>query len=249
MLNSASRALQIGTTNSAAGGDARAGESGSSSAPMWSGGIQGGGVLQGWLRKKSPAAGKGWQARWFVLHGMRLSYFKKENDEIAAGSIDLSLIAACFTTTETKHGGRGIKLMMLDQRTYYLLASNRSDAQFWVQAISDAVHPTGPMGSPPTGSSESVVGSEEVDVDVDDEDNEIDDESEDERARQINDVSSSSDEEQAQDGEQRGSTVGGARMTAEMDEAALLEEAKALETANAALQTEVKELEAALELL
>jgi hypothetical protein len=34
---------------------------------------------------------------------------------------------------QTKHGGRGIKLMMLDKRTYYLLATSPEDAQ--VQAF------------------------------------------------------------------------------------------------------------------
>ena len=35
--------------------------------------------------------------------------------EEAAGSIDLLLLAACYTTTEMKHHGKGVKLMMLDR--------------------------------------------------------------------------------------------------------------------------------------
>jgi hypothetical protein len=109
-------------------------------APQWSGGVSDR-VLEGPLKKKSPAAGKGWQSRWFVLHGSnpaRLSYFKRRTDDEPAGYINLELLAACFATTELKHDGKGIKLMMLDQRTYYLKASTPRDAQTWVAAISQA---------------------------------------------------------------------------------------------------------------
>jgi hypothetical protein len=195
----------------------------SSTAPQWSGYAgEGSGVLQGWLRKKSPAAGLGWQTRWFVLHGIGLSYYKKKCDSEATGIIDLSLIAACFTTTEVKHGGRGIKLIMLDQRTYYLLASTRADAQVWVNAISAAVHPIGVIDA---GVSESIGG--EINSDTDAED------TEDAASRDVEGVC----------------LDGVASAAAGMDhllgtEAALLAEADTLEKANAKLRAEVRELEA-----
>jgi flagellar hook-basal body complex protein FliE len=138
MLSFAEESLAAaGATLQEGGGDT---EPAGPDAPQWSGGVSDR-VLEGQLKKKSPAAGKGWQTRWFVLHGSspaRLSYFKRRTDDEPAGYINLELLAACFATTELKHDGKGIKLMMLDQRTYYLKASTPQDAQTWVTAISQA---------------------------------------------------------------------------------------------------------------
>ena len=210
------------------GGD---GGGGSEHAPRWSGGAQGRGVLEGRLKKKSPAAGKGWQARWFVLHGSpaRLSYFKRQTDEEPAGYIDLQLLAACFATTQQKHEGRGIKLMMLDQRTYYLRASTAKDAQTWVAAVSAAA--ARPSVAEP-GQGDGDEGGEDDDDDEDDDEDEDDDDEDDE-------------DEEGSDGEALAAGVEGLEGEAELS--ALREEEAALLAANAALEAEVGQLEDALQ--
>lgn len=152
-------------------------------APQWSGGVSNR-VLEGTLQKKSPAAGKSWQSRWCVLHGSspaRLSYFKRRTDDEPVGYINLELLAACFTTTELKHAGKGIKLMMLDQRTYYLKASTPRDAQTWVSAISEAAARSSAVAD--GGADDDDVGGAEVDSDgepgSDDEDEDSSEEEED----------------------------------------------------------------------
>jgi hypothetical protein len=96
----AEQALAAGGGGGGAEGGDPGGVGGSANAPRWSGGAEGVGVLQGWLRKKSPAAGRGWQHRWCVLHGAGLAYFKRESDVEPAGQINLGLLAACFATAE-----------------------------------------------------------------------------------------------------------------------------------------------------
>eukprot|EP01051_Picozoa_sp_SAG22_P009256 SAG22_NODE_760_length_7411_cov_2.903310_1_plen_537_part_00 len=127
----------------AAAAAAAAAEDGAETVPVWVGEPQSSSrVMQGWLRKKSPAAGKGWQKRWFVLHphSQRISYFKAQGAQEASGTIDLALLAACYTTTDVKHHGKGVKLMMLDRRTYYFLAYSKMASNRWVRAIMSVYH-------------------------------------------------------------------------------------------------------------
>lgn len=194
-------------------------------APQWSGGVSHR-VLEGPLKKKSPAAGKGWQARWFVLHGVspaRLSYFKRRADNEPAGYINLELLAACFATTELKHDGKGIKLMMLDQRTYYLKASTPRDAQTWVAAISQAAARCSAVSE---GGGEDGLDGADVDDDVE---------------PGSDDEESSSEEEEDDPLVPVDEAPGG---ITEEELRALQAEEAALLAANARLQQEVAQLEA-----
>jgi len=211
------------------------GEAEGPDAPQWSGGVSDR-VLEGPLKKKSPAAGKGWQSRWFVLHGSnpaRLSYFKRRTDDEPAGFINLELLAACFATTELKHEGKGIKMMMLDRRTYYLKASTPNDAQTWVAAVSQAA-------------ARSAAGSGAGEEDDDGEEEEADADA-DGQAGFLDESSDDDDEEEdllvpTDDG---AATAGDGMGEAEL--AALQAEEAALLEANARLQAEVAELESELQ--
>lgn len=212
------------------GGD---GEAEGPDAPQWSGGVSDR-VLEGPLKKKSPAAGKGWQARWFVLHGARISYFKRRTDDEPAGFINLELLAACFATTELKHEGKGIKMMMLDRRTYYLKASTPQDAQTWVAAVSQAAA---------SSAAESGVGEDNDGKEQGGADGEGDGQAD------FLDESSDDDEEEAEDllvpADDGG--VAAADGMGEAELAALQAEEEALVESNARLQAEVAELESELQ--
>ena len=145
--------------------------------------------------------------------------------------IDLQLLAACFATTQQKHEGRGIKLMMLDQRTYYLRASTAKDAQTWVAAVSAAAaRPS--VAEPGPGQGDGDEGGEDDDDDDEDNDEDEDDDEEDE-------------DEEGIDGEALAAGVEGLEGDAELS--ALREEEAALLAANAALEAEVGQLEDALQ--
>lgn len=96
------------------------------------------GYLAGWIKKFSPAVGKGWQKRFFCLleRDAALAYWRKKPtyfDEQPQGSISLASIKAVEL-----NGGLGLILQTLD-RDFQLLFPNPCNKDVWYHRLVEHV--------------------------------------------------------------------------------------------------------------
>ncbi|XP_022103901.1 pleckstrin-2-like [Acanthaster planci] len=95
-------------------------------------------LKEGFLVKKGHVR-TNWRTRWFVLFNDALAYYKKKNDEYAAGAV---LLAGCSVLSPcpqyTKKTGV-FQLSTLDGLELLMQASNEAERDEWAKAIGDAI--------------------------------------------------------------------------------------------------------------
>eukprot|EP00300_Choanocystis_sp_HF-7_P000386 c10311_g1_i1.p1 GENE.c10311_g1_i1~~c10311_g1_i1.p1 ORF type:complete len:100 (+),score=7.31 c10311_g1_i1:119-418(+) len=79
---------------------------------------------------------KSWRRRWFRLSGNTLAYFKKQEDQIPAGIIDLR---SCRAVRVSTIGRANTLEVAVPGRTYYLSCVEDTEMNDWLGAISRAV--------------------------------------------------------------------------------------------------------------
>lgn len=75
-----------------------------------------------------------YRARWFVLDGMYLRYYKSENDEQEAGSIHLASVNAVLPSRVADAPEHSLDLVCAD-RIYTVAGNNREDMVRWATVL------------------------------------------------------------------------------------------------------------------
>ncbi|XP_030063162.1 unconventional myosin-X [Microcaecilia unicolor] len=93
-------------------------------------------LKQGWLHKKgggsSTLSRRNWKKRWFVLRQSKLMYFESDGEEKLKGTIELRAAKEIIDNTGKENG---IDIIMED-RTYHLVAESPEDASQWFSVMS-----------------------------------------------------------------------------------------------------------------
>ena len=89
----------------------------------------------GWLIKQGFQI-KNWKKRWFVIKGDRISYFKEPRNLTPIGDILLSEVKEVVPSQSTCRAFR----VVVEGRTFILVAESKSERDQWVKAITKAKH-------------------------------------------------------------------------------------------------------------
>nr|DBA24655.1 TPA: hypothetical protein GDO54_012282 [Pyxicephalus adspersus] len=93
-------------------------------------------LKQGWLHKKgggsSTLSRRNWKKRWFVLRQSKLMYFESDSEEKLKGTIELRGAREIIDNTGKENG---IDIVM-ENRTYHLIAESPEDASQWFSVMS-----------------------------------------------------------------------------------------------------------------
>ncbi|MEE6465320.1 hypothetical protein FKM82_006522 [Ascaphus truei] len=93
-------------------------------------------LKQGWLHKKgggsSTLSRRNWKKRWFVLRQSKLMYFENDSEERMKGTIEVREAKEIIDNTGKENG---IDIVM-DNRTYHLIAESPEDASQWFSVMS-----------------------------------------------------------------------------------------------------------------
>ncbi|KAM8967428.1 unconventional myosin-X [Pelodytes ibericus] len=93
-------------------------------------------LKQGWLHKKgggsSTLSRRNWKKRWFVLRQSKLMYFENDGEDRLKGSIELRKAKEIVDNTGKENG---IDIIM-ENRTYHLIAESPEDASQWFSVMS-----------------------------------------------------------------------------------------------------------------
>ncbi|XP_069476602.1 unconventional myosin-X [Ambystoma mexicanum] len=93
-------------------------------------------LKQGWLQKKgggsSTLSRRNWKKRWFVLRQSQLMYFDSDGEEKQKGCIEVRAAKEIVDNTGRENG---IDIVM-DDRTYHLIAESPEDASQWFSVMS-----------------------------------------------------------------------------------------------------------------
>nr|XP_014342427.1 PREDICTED: unconventional myosin-X [Latimeria chalumnae] len=93
-------------------------------------------LKQGWLNKKgggsSTLSRRNWKKRWFVLRQSKLMYFENDNEEKLKGTLDIRAAKEIIDNTGKENG---LNIVMQD-RTYNLIAESAEDASQWFSVLS-----------------------------------------------------------------------------------------------------------------
>ncbi|XP_029446191.1 unconventional myosin-X isoform X2 [Rhinatrema bivittatum] len=93
-------------------------------------------LKQGWLHKKgggsSTLSRRNWKKRWFVLRQSKLMYFESDSEEKLKGVIEIRTAKEIIDNTGKENG---IDIIMED-RTYHLVAESPEDASQWFSVMS-----------------------------------------------------------------------------------------------------------------
>ncbi|KAM4688660.1 unconventional myosin-X [Discoglossus pictus] len=93
-------------------------------------------LKQGWLHKKgggsSTLSRRNWKKRWFVLRQSKLMYFENDSEEKLKGCIEIREAKEIIDNTGKENG---IDLVM-DNRTFHLIAESPEDASQWFSVMS-----------------------------------------------------------------------------------------------------------------
>ncbi|XP_077348143.1 unconventional myosin-X [Lithobates pipiens] len=93
-------------------------------------------LKQGWLHKKgggsSTLSRRNWKKRWFVLRQSKLLYFESDNEEKLKGSIELREAKEIIDNTGKENGID----IVVENRTYHLIAESPEDASQWFSVMS-----------------------------------------------------------------------------------------------------------------
>ncbi|XP_040209468.1 unconventional myosin-X-like isoform X2 [Rana temporaria] len=93
-------------------------------------------LKQGWLHKKgggsSTLSRRNWKKRWFVLRQSKLMYFESDNEEKLKGSIELRAVKEIIDNTGKENGID----IVVENRTYHLIAESAEDASQWFSVMS-----------------------------------------------------------------------------------------------------------------
>uniref|UniRef100_A0A6I8QPF6 Myosin 10 n=1 Tax=Xenopus tropicalis TaxID=8364 RepID=A0A6I8QPF6_XENTR len=93
-------------------------------------------LKQGWLHKKgggsSTLSRRNWKKRWFVLRQSKLMYFENDSEDRQKGTIELRDAKEVIDNTGKENG---IDIIM-ENRTYHLIAESPEDASQWFSVMS-----------------------------------------------------------------------------------------------------------------
>ncbi|XP_056246717.1 unconventional myosin-X isoform X1 [Seriola aureovittata] len=93
-------------------------------------------LKQGWLHKKgggsSTLSRRNWKRRWFVLRQSKLMYFENDSEEKMKGVLDMHTAKEIIDNTGKENG---IDIVM-QERTYHLIAESAEDASQWFSVLS-----------------------------------------------------------------------------------------------------------------
>ncbi|KAM3928507.1 unconventional myosin-X [Leptodactylus fuscus] len=93
-------------------------------------------LKQGWLYKKgggsSTLSRRNWKKRWFVLRQSKLMYFESDSEEKLKGTIELREAKEIIDNTGKENGID----IVLENRTYHLIAESPEDASQWFSVMS-----------------------------------------------------------------------------------------------------------------
>ncbi|KAJ8397366.1 hypothetical protein AAFF_G00439150 [Aldrovandia affinis] len=93
-------------------------------------------LKQGWLHKKgggsSTLSRRNWKRRWFVLRQSKLMYFENDGEEKLKGTLDMHTAKEIIDNTGKENG---IDIVM-QERTYHLIAESAEDASQWFSVLS-----------------------------------------------------------------------------------------------------------------
>ncbi|XP_075170992.1 unconventional myosin-X [Anomaloglossus baeobatrachus] len=93
-------------------------------------------LKQGWLYKKgggsSTLSRRNWKKRWFVLRQSKLMYFESDSEEKLKGTIELREAKEIIDNTGKENGID----IVVENRTYHLIAESPEDASQWFSVMS-----------------------------------------------------------------------------------------------------------------
>ncbi|XP_069814245.1 unconventional myosin-X [Dendropsophus ebraccatus] len=93
-------------------------------------------LKQGWLYKKgggsSTLSRRNWKKRWFVLRQSKLMYFESDSEEKLKGTIELREAKEIIDNTGKENGID----IVVENRTYHLIAESPEDASQWFSIMS-----------------------------------------------------------------------------------------------------------------
>ncbi|XP_068092821.1 unconventional myosin-X [Hyperolius riggenbachi] len=93
-------------------------------------------LKQGWLHKKgggsSTLSRRNWKKRWFVLRQSKLMYFENDSEEKLKGTIELREAKEIIDNTGKENGID----IVVENRTYHLIAESPEDASQWFSVMS-----------------------------------------------------------------------------------------------------------------
>ncbi|XP_060899643.1 unconventional myosin-X [Labrus mixtus] len=93
-------------------------------------------LKQGWLHKKgggsSTLSRRNWKRRWFVLRQSKLMYFENDGEDKMKGVLDMHNAKEIIDNTGKENG---IDIVM-QERTYHLIAETAEDASQWFSVLS-----------------------------------------------------------------------------------------------------------------
>ncbi|XP_056376909.1 unconventional myosin-X isoform X1 [Hyla sarda] len=93
-------------------------------------------LKQGWLYKKgggsSTLSRRNWKKRWFVLRQSKLMYFDSDSEEKLKGTIELREAKEIIDNTGKENGID----IVVENRTYHLIAESPEDASQWYSIMS-----------------------------------------------------------------------------------------------------------------
>ncbi|KAM5158485.1 unconventional myosin-X [Mantella aurantiaca] len=93
-------------------------------------------LKQGWLHKKgggsSTLSRRNWKKRWFVLRQSKLMYFESDSEERLKGTIELREAKEIIDNTGKENGID----IVVENRTYHLIAESPEDASQWFSVMS-----------------------------------------------------------------------------------------------------------------
>lgn len=93
-------------------------------------------LKQGWLYKKgggsSTLSRRNWKKRWFVLRQSKLMYFESDSEEKLKGTIELREAKEVIDNTGKENGID----IVVENRTYHLIAESPEDASQWFSVMS-----------------------------------------------------------------------------------------------------------------
>ncbi|OCT74399.1 unconventional myosin-X [Xenopus laevis] len=93
-------------------------------------------LKQGWLHKKgggsSTLSRRNWKKRWFVLRQSKLMYFENDSEDRQKGTIELRDAKEIIDNTGKENGMD----IIMENRTYHLIAESPEDASQWFSVMS-----------------------------------------------------------------------------------------------------------------
>ena len=87
--------------------------------------------LSGYLEKRAVVKGNNWRARWFVLKGSSLAYFKDDSSSVSKGEFTLTPDCSVYETTLKPFAFE----LVTPRKVLHAFATDNDERQLWINAI------------------------------------------------------------------------------------------------------------------